>query len=116
MIDWDSMVVGPTTATFGDPDVLFQPRCGTPYKVTGVFDEAYQEMAGIDGLFPSNITNTRPVLGVQLSQFVTPPVQDDAVTIPSNGRTYWINEVQPDSHGGALLLLGNAPTLGAGAA
>ena len=108
MIDFDTLVVGPCMAVFGEP-VLYQPLSGTPFTITGVFDEAYLEQAPYDALTPGNISGTRPMLGVQVSQFPQPPLQDDVLTIVRTGVTYWVNEVRADSHGAARLLLSVAP-------
>ena len=108
MIDFDALVVGPTVAVFGEP-VLYQPLGAVPYLITAVFDEAYLEQYALDTLMPGNVSNGRPMLGVQLSQFVRPPLQDDTALVVRTGVTYWVNEVRPDSHGGARLLLNLAP-------
>jgi hypothetical protein len=110
LIDWDTLVIGPCTAVFGET-VLYQPLGGVAYAVAGIFDEAYQEQFPIEGLTPGNVSNTRPMLGVQLSQFPAgqPPMQDDVLTIVRTGQAYWVNEVRVDSHGAARLLLNVAP-------
>ena len=95
-------------AVFGEP-VLYQPLGGAATLITAVFDEAYLEQYAIDALMPGNTSNGRPMLGVQLSQFAQPPLQDDTATVLRTGVTYWVNEVRPDSHGGARLLLNLAP-------
>jgi len=115
-VDWDNLVIGPTIACFGDP-VQYE-ACGGWFPITGVFDEAYLELTplgkGEDGTeafslgSPGAITTARPVLGVQLSQFVLPPEQNDTLTIMGGkfiGGRYVVKEVRPDGHGGAKLLL-----------
>ncbi len=109
MIDFDTLVIGPCMATFGEP-VLYQPLGGLSFQIIGVFDEAYLEQAPYDALAPGNISGTRPVLGVQMSQFTQEPMQNDLLTILRTGVAYWVNEVRPDSHGGARLLLNLAST------
>lgn len=104
MIDFDALVIGPCMATFGEA-VLYQPIAGAAFEITGVFDEAYLEQAGIDATIPGSVSNTRPMLGVQLSQFAIEPAQNDVLTIIRTGQTYWVNAVRPDSHGAARLLL-----------
>jgi hypothetical protein len=51
------------------------------------------------------VTSTQPVLGVRLSTFREPPVQDDEIYIPSITKRYLVMEVRPDSHGWAKLML-----------
>jgi len=125
VIDWDTIVIGPTVAVFGQP-VLYKPMVSAgpvgprdsrvpataPFAITGVFDAEYLELAPLAigdmiGL-PSQITSARPVLGIQLSQFLTPPAQGDRLTIIETGRVYVVQEVQPDGHGGAKLPLNEA--------
>ncbi len=125
MIDWDSIVIGPTVGVFGEP-VLYQPMISAgplgpldsripgadPFQITGVFDSEYLELQPLaigDMIgMPSHITSARPVLGIQLSQFTTPPAQGDQLTVIATGRVYVVQEVQPDGHGGAKLPLNEA--------
>ncbi len=109
MIDWDALVIGPTVSTFGE-GVQYQPVGRASFTIQGVFDEGYLEQAPLDIVMPGNITARRPVLGVQLSQFSgrCEPEQSDVVTIARTGQVFWVNEVRPDGHGHALLLLGTA--------
>ena len=115
--DWNDLVIGPTVAIFGDT-VLYAPAYGTPYQITGVFDEAYVELTplGRGGLdtesfgmaSPGAISAAMPVLGVQLSQFQSNPEQDDTLTVTSGphiAQQFVVKEVRSDGHGGAKLLL-----------
>lgn len=108
-IDWDALVGRPLVGVFGVP-VLYQPAAGSPiaaggaFQIDGVFDKAYTPVD--TGADPSAIS-TRPVLGVQLSQF---PVgfdperaQGDRFTIIATGLTYIVKAGKPDSHGAARL-------------
>jgi hypothetical protein len=104
-IDWDGVVLGPVVTVFGEP-ALYSPADGAAYSITGVFDEAYQQIRLEDGQIP--ITTDLPVFGVRLAQFATPPRQGDQLSIVSNGTAYAIREVRPDGHGWAKLML-NAP-------
>lgn len=114
MIDWDTVVIGPATAIFGEP-VLYIPAGQPGMTITGVFDVAYKPLTplgGHMGLEPLDIglsgdTNSvGPVLGVQLSQFSQLPAQDDVLTV--RDVLYRVREVQPDGHGVAKLLLNEA--------
>jgi hypothetical protein len=112
-VDWDSLVIGPTVEIFGE-HVRYMPVAGgKPFNITGVFDEAYIQLTplgrgGIDQEnfalgSPGSITTEMPVLGVQLSQFRTPPDQDDVLVV--RDQRYAVKEVRLDGHGGAKLLL-----------
>lgn len=108
MIDWDNLVLGPLETIFGEgqrPDgqVMFFPAGRAGYPIDGVFDSAYREAELIDPLVGSN--NAQPVLGVRLSTFLEEPAQDDEVYIPSIAKRYLVNDVRPDSHGWAKLML-----------
>src|ERR1700722_5878476 len=121
MIDFDTLVIGPCLATFGEPVTYFSTAV---LQITGVFDEAYTEVTplGRGGMaseslslgYPGSITTEMPVLGIQLSQFpaANQPQQDDSLLIQRTGTTYVVKEVRLDGHGGAKLLLtlqGGAP-------
>ena len=116
MIEWDTLVVGPTTDIFGEP---FRYRtCGAPgappvaFTITGIFDEPDTTQFEDDTFRPGGVLNTKPRLGVQLSQFLlfyVEPTQDDVLTRVSNDRCYQVMVVHKDSHGGATLALNNVP-------
>lgn len=107
----------PLTDDNGDPIGTL----GTPYStgvdgkpLVGVFDAQFQEVTtlgkgpwdsadAIEFGAPGGITEARPVIGVQLSAMQTYPAQYDEVTIGTT--VYEVKEVQPDSHGWALLTL-----------
>lgn len=101
MIDWDSVVIGPIVGVFGEP-VRYMPATTAPFDIDGNFDAAYIEVDRESGM---GITTARPLLGVQLSQFPTAPLQGDRLTIVRTGETYSVNDVRDDSHGWANLIL-----------
>lgn len=108
MIDWDALVLAPQVEIFGEP-VTFIPAAGDPpFLAAGIFDEAYRQIDIADG---QAVTTECPVLGIRVSAFQSPlqalPKQGDQVNI--RGTSYTIREVQLDSHGGAKLLLNEAP-------
>jgi hypothetical protein len=116
VIDWDTLVVGPTTDVFGEQ---FRYRTvdtpGAPsvaFTVTGIFDEPDTTQFEDDTFRPAGVLNTKPRVGVQLSQFLPfgiEPTQDDLLTRVSNGRCYQVLVAHKDSHGGATLALNNVP-------
>lgn len=110
-IDWDAELLGPVMGLFGEGDSadastwpIYSPAGGAPFALAGaVFDREFLEVTtNADG---SDNTSRRPVLGVRVSLFPSPPVQGDLVRIPSVGLTYIVREVQPDGHGHAKLML-----------
>jgi hypothetical protein len=113
--DWSGLVLGPCVEIFGI-QVTYLNAVGGSYTITAIFDESYfpLEPLGRGGLpgtenfgwgSPGVITTGAPCLGVQLSQFTDgwSPKQGDMVII--NGQVFDVKEVQPDSKGGAKLLL-----------
>jgi hypothetical protein len=122
VINWDSLVLGPTMAVFGQP-VLYQPMApqytggplvphGAPLTITAVFDENYRKLDPLatgDLIGRSSyVTSARPVLGVRLSLLPVRPTQGDRLTIVLTAQVFAVGEVEPDRHGHALLLLNDA--------
>jgi hypothetical protein len=105
MIDWDSLVAGPIVNVFGEP-VRYMPATTRPFNIAGNFVAAYVEIDPQSGM---GVTTARPMLGVQLSQFPTQPLQGDRLTILRTGETYSVNDVRDDSHGWANLILNLDP-------
>lgn len=105
MIDWDAEVLGPVMGVFGEDNLpTYMPVSGPSFSLPdAVFDREYLLVVTNDD--GSENTTRRPVLGVRLSLFAAPPVQNDKVMIPSVGLTYIVREVQPDGHGWAKLML-----------
>lgn len=111
-VDWDSLVLSPVMATFGEACTLSPATGGTPISFTGVYDEGFRravEVPGDFGLHQVHISSSAPILGCRAANFPTPPRQGDMVSV--RGRSFAIAEVRPDSHGGLHLVLneGNAP-------
>lgn len=108
MVDWDALVIGPLQAVFGEP-VTYMPVTGSPHVITGIFDKAFhKEALFTDGSV--GITTEAPVLGVQLSQFSSIPLQNDRLSVASVNTTFVVREVRLDSHGGAKLILNKVST------
>lgn len=101
MIDWDKAVLGPLNGVFGEA-AHYMPATRAPINITGIFDEAYRDVELAGGM---GVTSTQPVLGVQLSQFRTLPLQGDRVTIIRTKETFIVKEVRDDGHGSAKLML-----------
>lgn len=110
MFDIDGLILGPLAGVFAEPVVLTRCRDLSQAAITGVFDEAYlpvPAMGGDLGMETIHVTTASPALGVQLSAIPgDPPRQGDQLLI--RGKTYAVKEVQPDSHGWALLILNRA--------
>lgn len=100
-VDWDSAVLAPLIDIFGEPAV-FTPFDGDDYQVSAIFDDAYQGVVMAGGM---PVNSTGPIAGVRLAEFVVLPQQDDRLFRVKTGELFAIKDVQPDSHGGAKLLL-----------
>lgn len=110
MLSFDQLALAPNIAAFGEvnqghPIPVYTPAIGNPFNLDGIFDNAYRSVDRIPEL---QINTSGPVLGVRMSDFPTgvTPAQQDRVMI--RGDNYRVRDVQPDSHGGALLLLNEA--------
>ena len=103
MIDWDTAILGPVMAVFGEA-VSYVPRGGAPIAIPdAVFDEEASEVQiGEDG---QATTLRKPMLGLRIARFTMPPAQSDRVTIVRTGVTYIVKDVQPDGHGHVRLEL-----------
>lgn len=101
-VDWSKQVLGPCINVFGQA-VAYASVDGVSFQISGIYDEAYHEIEVVDGGIP--VTTSTPVLGVRLSDFPTPPAQDDTLTIVDSGEVFVVREVRPDGHGGAKLML-----------
>ncbi|WP_454825393.1 head-tail joining protein [Paraburkholderia xenovorans] len=105
--DWRAVtdrMNGVVMKTFGENvRVLYMPASGaTPYEVDGVFDEAFLELAVVDGV---QVATVQPRLGIQVSQFEAAPVQDDQLQIKRTGLIYVVREARLDGWGGGGLML-----------
>lgn len=81
-------------------DVVYMPRAGSPYPVSGVFNAAHV-FADISGEVP--ISTVKPVLGVQLSEISGNVQKGDRVRVGST--VYVVDNFQKDGEAGALLVL-----------
>lgn len=102
MIDFDSLVIGPLIGIFGEPATFEPANDAAAFPITGVFDEANLEL---DLTGETAVTTQVPTIGVQLSQFPVPPLQDDRLVIVRTATRYIVKEVRVDSHGHARLML-----------
>jgi hypothetical protein len=103
-IDWDALVIGPTVGIFGEPVIYMPASGGAPLNISGVFDDAYLKEVMFEDA-TSGVTEVSAVLGVRVSQFPSPPAQNDQLLVPRTGATYVVRQPRLDSHGGAKLLL-----------
>jgi hypothetical protein len=90
----ESSILNITTSVFGQ-DITFTPQSGSVSTIKGVFSNAFIEVNGI--------STVAPALRVDLSDFDSPPLVGDSVTI--NLLVYSIDDIQPDGYGGAALIL-----------
>lgn len=90
---------------FGE-SVTYRPVTGSPYEVTGIFNEKSVLLDSATGA----IRSEGPTLGVRLSDLTAPPlagVSGDKVTIRSG--LYQIVDRIDDGEGGSVLVLHEAP-------
>lgn len=114
-VDWDALVLAPVMAVFGegvpgnDESLpLYTPRGLPPFRLRDAVFDAEFEQVDVNPDDGSTTTTHRPVLGVRIALFPRRPAQNDAVMIPSVGKTYIVRDVQPDGHGHAKLMLNEA--------
>lgn len=104
-IDWNAHVNGPVMAVFGAP-ANFQPVVGAAFTIHGTFHEAFLSVSIAGGM---DAATTSPAIGVNLSEFPTPPLQRDKVVVTATaehgGGTFTVKEVRPNGVGAAILLL-----------
>ena len=113
-IDWDTELLEPVMAVFGEGQATdpsswptYIPAGGEAFQLPGaVFDQEYRRVGDLgDG---STETSSHPVLGVRDAVFAVQGVaakQRDTVMIPSAAQTFAVADVQADGHGHTLLIL-----------
>jgi hypothetical protein len=109
MIDFDSLVVGPATAIFGQA-VTYTPAGGSPVTITGVFDSGAKEISGLgsDGV---PISDNRPLLGVRTADFAAlgiAPNQGDRISVAQpdgSSIAYQVADIDTDGQGATKLTL-----------
>jgi hypothetical protein len=103
VIDWNAKVLAPVMGVFGEP-VTYLPAIGSPFDITGVFDEAF---TSVDLPGDSAVLSVRPVLGIRLAEFPAgfdpEMAQGDQFTVQRTGVTYTVKAGKPDGHGWARL-------------
>lgn len=79
-------------------EITYTPNAGSPLAIKGVFDNAAVAVEGVISI--------RPIVRIVLSDLESEPLRGDQVTI--NSTDYTVSEVEPDSFGGATLILKKA--------
>ncbi|MCY0854336.1 head-tail joining protein [Cupriavidus sp. D39] len=102
-VNWDVAVLGPLMGVFGEP-ATYLPAAGGSFSITAVFDDAYLKEVMFEDA-STGVTEVSAVLGIQLSQFPTKPLQNDKLSVLSVNTTYIVRDARPDSRGGMKLLL-----------
>jgi hypothetical protein len=102
--------IGTRTFAHNSP-IVFTPQLDAPVAFNdpangdagpfAIFDGAYQVVELGETDVP--IDSTAPALTVRLSDFPTPPKQDDTAVI--DGTSYRAVSIQPDGQGGAVIVL-----------
>ncbi|MBV1835652.1 hypothetical protein [Acetobacter estunensis] len=107
--DWSGLVLGPCQDTFGETVVWRGQSSNGDVQIRGIFDEGFRAIdtfGADDGVTPVHVTTSSPVLGIRLADFATDPVQGDLFQI--RGLWYRLQDMRPDSHGAASLILNKA--------
>lgn len=81
-------------------DVTYRHQDGGRAKVSGVFTA---EGEAVDLETESMVRAYAPRIGVRLADFKTKPRQGDTLEI--DGKTFRVNDIEPDGFGGATLWL-----------
>lgn len=74
--------------------VLYTPQGGAAVTIGCPFDKAYKNVTIVDG---TEISTTRPVIDVVLTDLTVAPRHGDAVVVA--GESYHVSDVQPNGHG-----------------
>ncbi|BAP37740.1 hypothetical protein AS4_28000 [Acinetobacter guillouiae] len=113
-VDWQSKVLSPLMAVFGQP-ILYasvKDKYLVKHSLSGVFDEAYIDIQVVDSL---HVTSVSPCIGLNLKDLPVTPRQKDQILVkasfgaPLVDTLYMVKEVRLDGHGGCRLLLNLAP-------
>lgn len=94
-----SRILNHSKKNFGEPCVLW-PVAGGSIPFTGIFDNAHE---AVDTEGEKNISATHPILGINLFDFETEPVEGDQIQI--RNLRYKIVDSIPDGQGGSTLIL-----------
>jgi len=114
-VDWQSTVLSPLMAVFGQP-IIYAPvksKYQNRHTLTGVFDEAFTVIDIVDGM---TVTSISQCIGLNLRDLPVTPNQKDQILVkasygaPLKDTWYIVKKVMPDGHGGCRLLLNVAPT------
>jgi hypothetical protein len=106
-VAWDSIsdgLVRAASRTFASSRTIIYDTAGaSPTDVSGlcIFTEAHSETILDED--EASVQTVAPTLDVRLADLPTPPVEDMLVSI--NGVAHRIAGFEPDSEGGALLIL-----------
>jgi hypothetical protein len=101
-IDFDALVIKPCVSIFGEPIIYTAVGSLNPLSINGVFDPANHDIVINEGV---PMTMLRPVLGVYVADFPSPPQQNDICVV--RGVTYTVREPIFDGRGNCKLYLNN---------
>lgn len=114
MIDFAALALGPGIATFGRPVTVTPPSARPPippFAASGVWAVRNVDVSLNEGESLNSVTIT---LGIRLSDWPVAPKQGMQIQVPAAGGlpdegTHWIERVNPDGQGGAILTLKKKP-------
>ncbi len=103
-IDFARLVLGPDMVIFAIPvtvtPTVSQPNGPACYVARGIWTVQDVDVVLEDG---STIASKSYWLGIKLDDFAVPPIKGDGILL--KGDNYLIDQVRPDGHGGAKLVL-----------
>lgn len=107
MIDWDTLVLAPLHAAFGETVSYQSPGFGVFTLSDAVFDRGYIQVGTDAGGVP--ITAWATFVGIRLASCPAgfTPASGDRIT--ARGSTWLISDQQPDGKGNVVLVLAVAP-------
>ena len=96
-----SKLLGTALNVFSEDNLIeYLPAAGGTFNFKGIYDESWEEL---DPETHTMISDTRPNLGIRLSDFPAPPVKSDRLVY--EGATYTVEDIREDGQGGATLFL-----------
>ena len=105
-IDWDTLVLKPLHATFGETIIYISRQFGTFTLADAVFDRSYVSVETDAAGVP--ITSLQTHVGVRLASCPANFSYADGDCVVANGQTWLITDEQPDGKGNVTLILSRA--------
>lgn len=108
-MDWNIELLTQLQQVFGEP-VNYRSAIGAAYDMTGIF--CPDGIKGIQFIDEGPVINSHhPVLRARAAVFRTRPNVGDRIFIYRVRTLFVVNHVQPDIHGGSILVLNEVSTI-----